>query len=81
MPDLYLRHVPTGVVYVSQPAFALRPDFVPCNLDGSDVVDVDAVEVPVVTPRTRRVGKQAIPDAPMIDEAALSADASRGLPG
>lgn len=80
MPDLYLRHVPTGIVYISQPAFALRPDFVPCNLDGSDVVDVEATEVaPTVTPRTRRV--KASPEPFMIDEAAISADASRGLPG
>lgn len=77
MPDLYLRHVPTGIVYISQPAFSQRPDFVPCNLDGSDVVDVDAVEVPAPA-RSRR---KLVAETPMIDEAALSADASRGLPG
>ena len=38
MTDRLLRHIPSGVLWVYQPAFATRPDF-------EEVIDVPVVEV------------------------------------
>lgn len=84
MADKYLRHIPTGTIYIWQAAYAQRADF-------EDYVPEPVAE-PVVeeTPKaktkvTRK--KAAVEPAPeptpepvLVDEAALSADASRNLP-
>lgn len=72
MADRFLKHVPTGVTYIWQPVFASSPDFVECaDADGNDF-------------QASTKGKKAkvsTPD-PGLDvdlDAALSADASRGV--
>lgn len=67
MADRLLRHIPTGTLYIWQYAFAEREDF-------EEVIDVEAKEVPE-PPKTKRAKA-----APVIDEAAIAADASRNLP-
>lgn len=44
-----LRHIPSGVLYVYQPAFANRPDF-------EEVIDVESrvIEEPAPKPRKKR---------------------------
>ena len=71
--DRMLRHKPTGVLYVYQPAFAMRDDF-------EEVIDVEAREIkdPTPAPRSRKVADAPTP--PAVDDTAVSADASRGLP-
>lgn len=54
-------------MYVWQPAFADRSDF-------EEIIEVEAKEVPA--PKAPRAKKPA----PVVDEDALFADASRGLP-
>jgi hypothetical protein len=88
MADKMLRHIPTGTLYVWQPAFAQRPDF-------EEVVEEPVAEEPalgaepVETKQTRRAKKTAQAEvvapaveepAPLFDDSSLSADASRGLP-
>lgn len=82
MPSKLLRHIPTGVVFVNQPAFAVRADF-------EEIPDEEPV-VEKTAPAPRRSKAPAPPaepapglpdpDTPAIDEAALSADASRNQP-
>lgn len=68
MADRLLRHIPTGVLYVYQPAYALRADF-------EEIIDVEAKEIPTPKPRAK-----AKAEVHKVDDEALSADASRGLP-
>lgn len=72
MTQRLLRHIPSGILYAYQPAFAVRPDF-------EEVIDVEAREVPATETRPSRRKKEAAPVA-AVDEDALSADASRNLP-
>lgn len=82
MADKYLRHIPTGVIFIDQPAFSQRADFEPYD----PPIEVQAVEVaaPAKAPRAPRAPKPAEAPAPApapeVDEQALSADASRNLP-
>lgn len=75
MADKYLRHKPSGILYIWQEAYAFRDDF-------EEVVEVappveDAVDSTPVVVKTRRT-KKAEPPVP--DEARIQEDASRDLP-
>ena len=71
MADRMLRHIPSGVLYVYQPAFAMRSDF-------EEIINVEAREVKDPKPRSRKAAD--VPAPPAVDNDAISADASRGLP-
>lgn len=87
MADKMLRHIPTGVLYIWQPSFAQRADF-------EDVVpEPEPIVEPVADAGTKaskssrkKADKVAVPSVKytpepvFVDEEALSADASRGLP-
>ena len=74
MTQRMLRHKPSGIMYIWQEAFAFRDDF-------EEIIDVDAKEVkdsdaiPLSKIRKTRKAEPAV-----IDEVALSEDASRDLP-
>jgi len=73
MADRFLKHIPSGQVFIHAPPWVGHEDFVEvANAAGDPFPD----EAPVVNPAPRR--KKAA-DAPVVDDAALSADASRGL--
>jgi len=73
MADRYIKHIPSGIVYIYAAPWIGREDFEECaNAAGDPLPD----EAPVVNPTPRR--KRLSLDAPN-DDAALSADASRGL--
>lgn len=74
MSQKMLRHIPSGTLYVWQEVFAFRPDF-------EEVVEPTPAEVaePVTIPAAK-VRKTRKPEPAVIDEEALSADASRDLP-
>jgi hypothetical protein len=70
MVDKHLRHIPTGIVYIWQPAFAQRDDF-------EDVLpEPEAAEAPKGL--KRRAKPTPVVDA--VDAEAVSADATRNLP-
>lgn len=84
MADRMLRHIPSGILYIWQPAYAQRKDF-------EEVVEEAAPEVveePVqeaTKPRTRRV--KALDPQPVVEvepvvveEERIEEDASRNLP-
>lgn len=75
MTQRLLRHIPTGILHAYQPAFAVRPDF-------EEVIDVETrvVEVTDVVEKPARRAKKAAAEVAPTDEAAIQADASRGLP-
>lgn len=78
MTTRFLRHKPTGVLYVSQPAFAVRADF-------EEVVEQDTHVPPPPIVRRRARTSPLMPEAPQepdMDrfEKELSAQAARGLP-
>lgn len=83
MPSPYLKHVPSGQIFVYQTVFAIQEDFVEvADAQGSPVVP-DAVEddTPVAKPRAKaKKAGIAVPsdDLDLDLDAALSADASRG---
>lgn len=84
MADKMLRHIPTGTIYIWQPAFAQRADFEEYVPEPAPTPE-EVVESVVTKPRSTR--KKAIEPAPeptpepvFVDEEALSADASRNLP-
>ena len=80
MADRYLKHIPSGIIYIMQPAFAAREDFIEvADLAGAPMPG-DGTPEPVVEkkPRAKRAKVEADPLADI--DAALSADASRGLP-
>lgn len=66
MADRLLRHIPTGTLYIWQHAYAEREDF-------EEVIDVESREVPEPKPKRKK-------SEPVVDEAAIAADASRNLP-
>lgn len=71
MADRLLRHIPSGVLYVYQDVFAQRSDF-------EEIIDVEAKEIPTPPAAPRKV--KAKVETPAVDDEAVSADASRGLP-
>lgn len=70
MTQRLLRHKPSGIIYVWQEVFAQRDDFEEIIDVEAKVIDTDSDSAP------KRRGRKAA----AIDEEALSADASRGLP-
>lgn len=83
MQTKYIRHKPTGIVYAYQAVFAQRADFEPIPDEPAEEI----VAAPAKAPRAPKAPKPAAPVVPTtfddvvaIDEAALSADASRNLP-
>ena len=90
MSDRYLKHIPSGVIYIWQTAFAVRDDFVEvADLQGTpmNVIEGDFKVIPneVVEDKPVKKGKRGI--SPVADELddllaaqqALNADASRGM--
>jgi hypothetical protein len=83
MADRYLKHIPSGQVFIFAPPFSAQDDFVECaNPAGDPFPELE----PVVNPAPRR-GRKAAADAAadtggqeLAIDAALSADASRNLP-
>lgn len=81
MQTKYLRHKPSGIVYAYQAVFAKRADFEPIPDEPAE----ETIAPPAKAPRApKEKPKAAAPvtfdDVVAIDEAALSADASRNLP-
>lgn len=74
MADRMLRHIPSGVLYVYQDVFAQRADF-------EEIINVEAREIPDpdAAPKVIRRAKPKA-ETVAVDEDAVSADASRGLP-
>ena len=72
MADRFLKHIPSGHVFIYAPPWVGHEDFVEvANAIGDPIPEPE----PVVNPAPRR--KKAV-EAP-VDDAPLSADASRGL--
>lgn len=85
MPDRYLRHKPTGVVYIWQLVFAENPDFEEYDPNPEIDIKIPTLDtlVPDKTPKPikgARAGLQPSSVSPEEKDAALSADASRNLP-
>lgn len=79
MANRFLKHIPSGLVYVYQAHWASDPNLVEvADLEGNPLPEVDDVppEPPVKKPRKTA----ALKADPLADiDAALSQDASRGL--
>ena len=74
MADRYIKHVPSGQVFIYAAPWIAHDDFVECaNAAGDPMPDPEAVVNPAPKPRTKKAA-----DAAPADEA-LAADASRGL--
>lgn len=72
MADRYLKHIPSGQIFIHQPAFAGRDDFIEvADLKGTPLNVIDGEYEVVEAPKKRGRKKS--------DEDALEADASRGL--
>jgi hypothetical protein len=90
MADKMLRHIPTGTLYIWQPVFAQRADFEDYVPEPEPVVEAPAADAAAPKAKTSRKKADATPEPEpeakytpepaFVDEAALSADASRGLP-
>jgi len=80
MADRYLKHIPTGNVFIYQGAFATRDDFEECADAQGTPMNVFEGEYKVVeeSPKPRKGRKPKVEDEDALD-AALNADASRGL--
>lgn len=70
MTDKLVRHIPTGVIWVSQPAWENRSDFEPYE---PEVVKEAPAAPAVRKPRAAKVEPVVVPDE------TLSQEASRGL--
>ena len=83
MAERYLKHIPSGVVYIFQPAFAQRADFIEvADLAGTPLADAPAdapTDVPAADKKGRSKRKGDETDNLTDIDAALSATASRGL--
>ncbi|MFM6959556.1 MAG: hypothetical protein ACKOW0_00835 [Schleiferiaceae bacterium] len=77
MADKLLRHIPSGIVYIWQPEYAQRADFEEYEPELAAPV---AAPAEAAAPKARAVRKKVESEPVVIDEAALSADASRNLP-
>lgn len=61
-----LRHIPTGILYVYQPAFANRPDF-------EEIINVEAKVIDEPAPKARKKKEAAAPEQTDVDAALNSA--------
>jgi hypothetical protein len=84
MADRLIRHIPTNTLYVWRLEWDGDPEF-------EDVPDADGLLTPSPQRKRRKaadvtdvVAKEptglVVPDAPVVNDDALSADASHGLP-
>ena len=74
MADRFLKHKPSGHVFIYAPPFIDHEDFEECaNAAGDPMQELEVV----VNPPPRRKKADKLPDS--VDDAGLSADASRGL--
>lgn len=72
MTDKLVRHIPTGVIWVSQPAWEGRADFEP--------YEPEAVpEAAPVAPAPRKPRAAKVVEPVVVPDEALSQEASRGL--
>ena len=75
MADRFTKHIPTGQVFIYAEPWVGHSDFVECaNAAGDPLPDPEAVVSPA--PRARR---SKTVESASNDDAAISADASRGL--
>jgi len=82
MADRYTKHVPSGQVFIYAPPWIGHEDFVECaNAAGDPFPDPEPEVSPApTTVRGKRKTMSLVePTDPTTDDAALSADASRGL--
>lgn len=86
MADRYLKHKPSGIVYIYQSAYAERDDFEEvADLQGTPLTVIEGEATVVVeadAPKTKGRKKAEAPVAPAEEvdlDAALSADAGKGL--
>jgi hypothetical protein len=79
MADRFIKHVPSGQVFIYAPPWIGMDDFTECANAAGDPLPEPEPEVSPAprAPRAARAPKSAEPSA--ADDAALSADASRGL--
>lgn len=80
MADKLLRHKPTGVIFVSQPAFEQREDFEPYTPPEEKPAEPAEPAPRARAPRAPKPAEPVAEPTPLVDEAALSADATRNLP-
>ena len=85
MADRYLKHLPSGIIFIYQGAFAKRDDFIEvADLEGTPMPVGDADE-PVAPAKAAKPAKAPKSKPAPVDDlgadidAALSKDASRGL--
>ena len=82
MADRFLKHVPSGVVYIYAPPWIDNPDFVEvANAQGDELKAPEAI-VNISSKRKPKVTAEPVQEIPTDEElanAGLSADASRGL--
>lgn len=76
----YLRHKPTGILYVDQPAFANRPDFEPVQLEAPAAEPAAPAEAAPRRKRGEPTADELFAQEAAANAAAVSADASRNLP-
>lgn len=85
MADRYLRHIPSGILYIWQAAYAQRTDFEEVE-DAPQDEDAPAAPIVIKTKVKTKAKPRAIEPVESDDleinlnDVALSADASRGLP-
>ncbi len=73
MADRFLKHIPSGHVYIYAEPWITHDDFVEVfNAAGDPMPEPE----PVINPAPRRKKNT---ETPVADDAALSADATRGL--
>lgn len=76
MSDRYLRHIPSGTLYIWQAAYAQRSDFE----EVADAPKAEAEDAPKPKAKAKPKAIEPVEPAAETNDAALSADASRGLP-
>lgn len=72
MTDKLVRHIPTGVIWVSQPAWEGRSDFEPYEPEV-------APEAAPAAPAPRKPRATKVVEPVIVPDEALSQEASRGL--
>ena len=75
----FLKHMPSGVVYMYQEVFASNPEFQECaDATGNAIVVPEPVVDPDIPARRAKLALKMVVD-PAVDDAGLAVDASRGL--
>jgi hypothetical protein len=80
MADRFLKHLPTGAVYIWQAHWAADPAMVEvADLAGTPIPDTTVPPEPAPVKKPRKSGLAKPPETLDDIDAALSQDASRGL--